>query len=474
MTNDLHYASLVEIGERIRERSLSSAAVTEAMLSRIDALDGTLCSYLTVTPERALAEAKQADEEIAADRHRGPLHGVPIAVKDLCFTKGVPTTFGMAVYRDFVPGFDATVVARLRQAGAVMLGKLHLHEGAYGEHHPDTKKPLNPWNLDYWPGGSSSGSGVATAAGLCFASLGSDTGGSIRFPCHANAVTGVKPTWGRVSRHGVFPLAESLDTVGPMARSAADAAAVLGAIAGHDPEDPTSLRITVPDYLARCSDIFAARGLRIGFDEAFAGEGTDPQIVKLIADTLDCFSELDAEIRPIGMPDIGAILDGQMAIMRVECAGFHEQPYRTTPQRFGKALGAAVETGLSSDPLAYAAGQIERDKFKGRLARIFREVDAILLPVFPKIGVRYDAYDAFLSDLPDALRFTSPFNMSGSPSVIMPCGFSADGLPIGFQLVGPHLSEATLLAAAHAYQQATDWHLRRPPLDRSRSPGEPA
>ena len=211
----------------------------------------------------------------------------------------------MAVYRDFVPDFDATVVARLRQAGAVMLGKLHLHEGAYGEHHPDTKKPLNPWNLDYWPGGSSSGSGVATAAGLCFASLGSDTGGSIRFPCHANAVTGVKPTWGRVSRHGVFPLAESLDTVGPMARSAADAAAVLGAIAGHDPEDPTSLRIPVPDYLAGCRDIFAARGLRIGFDKFYASEGTDPQIVKLIADTLGCFRELGAEIRPIGMPDIG-------------------------------------------------------------------------------------------------------------------------------------------------------------------------
>jgi amidase len=464
MTEALHYRSLVEVGAGIFRREVSPVAVTAALLDRIAAVDPQLHSYTTVTAERALADAARAEAEIAAGRHRGPLHGVPIAIKDICFTKGVPTTFGMAVYKDFVPDFDATVVARLRRAGAVILGMLHLHEGAFAEHHPQTQKPLNPWDHDYWPGGSSSGSGVATAAGLCFGSLGTDTGGSIRFPCNANGVTGVKPTWGRVSRHGVFPLAESLDTIGPMARSAADAAAILAAIAGEDPNDPTSLAADVPDYLGGLAGIAGARGLRIGVDWDAISYGTDPEIMAVLREAAACFGALDAEVVPVRMPDVKAVTEGQLAITQVQCASFHESAWRSAPDLFGRLLGQAIAAGLAMPPAVYSGHLIERERFKGRLATLFRDVDAILIPVSPKIGIRYDRFDEFMVSLVDGLRFTSPFNMSGSPSVILPGGFSSGGLPIGFQLVGSHLSEAALLSAAHAYQQATDWHLRRPPL----------
>ena len=233
MSSDLHYLSLDEVARRLKARKVSSVEATRAILDRIEALDPKLKSYATVTPERALQDAARLDAETAAGKSRGPLHGVPIAVKDLCNTAGVPTAAGMAIHRKHVPAKDATVVARLKQAGAVILGKLQMTEGAYGAHHPTIEPPVNPWNAAYWTGVSSSGSGVATASGLCFASLGSDTGGSIRFPSTMNGLSGLKPTWGRVSRAGVFPLAESLDHVGPMCRSALDAALVLGVIVNY-------------------------------------------------------------------------------------------------------------------------------------------------------------------------------------------------------------------------------------------------
>jgi amidase len=231
---DWHYANLVETADAIRSRKISTVGLTTALLDRIAELEPSLHSYATVMPEFATAQARRAEAEIAAGSYRGPLHGIPVAVKDICSTAGFVTASGMAIHSRHVPDFDATVVKRLADAGAVLLGKLQLTEGAFVSHHPKVTPPRNPWNPDYYAGASSSGSGVATAAGLCFGSLGSDTGGSIRFPCSANGITGLKPTWGRVSRHGVFPLAASLDHIGPMTRSAADAGAILGAIAGFD------------------------------------------------------------------------------------------------------------------------------------------------------------------------------------------------------------------------------------------------
>src|SRR5882757_12259 len=272
---DLHYLSLDEVARRLKARKLSSVEVTRAILDRIETLDPRLKSYATVTPERALQDAARLDAETAAGKSRGKLHGVPIAVKDLCNTAGVPTAAGMAIHRKHVPAKDATVVARLKQAGAVILGKLQMTEGAYGLHHPTIEPPVNPWNAAYWTGVSSSGSGVATAAGLCFASLGSDTGGSIRFPSTMNGLSGLKPTWGRVSRAGVFALAESLDHIGPMCRSALDAAIVLGVIAGADPDDPTAAPQPVPDYVASIGD--GVRGRRFGVPRNLIGMDADSQ-----------------------------------------------------------------------------------------------------------------------------------------------------------------------------------------------------
>jgi len=262
-TGPLHYLSLTELADLIRGREISPVDVTEAMLGRIRQVDGRLHSYATITADRALIAAQAAEEEIAAGRCRGPLHGVPVAVKDLCYTRGTRTMGGLAVRRDFVPDFDATVVSRLEAAGAVLLGKLNMTEGAMAGYHPDFDIPVNPWGEEYWAGASSSGSGVATAAGLCFACLGSDTGGSIRFPSMANGVVGLKPTYGLVSRHGVLPLSESLDHVGPMTRRTVDAAIVLQAIAGYDAADLTSLDQPAPRLLAGIDD--GVDGLRIGY-----------------------------------------------------------------------------------------------------------------------------------------------------------------------------------------------------------------
>src|SRR6476646_3140504 len=265
-TVDPCHFDLIEIGRRIQAKQLSSQAVTTAVLDRIARLDGRLKSYATITADLALLQAEQADTEIACGRVRGPLHGVPIAVKDLCDTKGISTASGMAIRKDYRPTKDASVVERLRDAGAVLLGKLQMTEGAFGQHHPSIDPPVNPWSAAHWTGVSSSGSGVATATGLCYGSLGTDTLGSIRFPSTMNGVTGLKPSWGRVSRAGVFALAQSMDHIGPMTRSAADAAAMLRAVAGPDADDPTTSYATVPDYPSVIGQGW--REVRIGIDRA--------------------------------------------------------------------------------------------------------------------------------------------------------------------------------------------------------------
>src|SRR5690348_11885225 len=268
MPTPLHYASLDDVARQLKARQLSSVDLTRALLDRIGRIDPRLKSFATLTAERALADAEARDAETAAGRSRGALHGVPIAVKDLCNTAGVPTAAGMMIHRTNIPTEDATVVARLKAAGAVILGKLQMTEGAFGAHHPAIPAPINPWNAAYWTGVSSSGSGVATAAGLCYASLGSDTGGSIRFPSTMNGLSGLKPTWGRVSRAGVFPLAESLDHIGPMARSALDCAWIMGVIAGADADDPTAAPIPVPNYVAEIDA--GVRGKLIGLPAGLA------------------------------------------------------------------------------------------------------------------------------------------------------------------------------------------------------------
>src|SRR3984957_3934789 len=295
MSSELQYESLTTVSDLIRRKRLSSAELAEMALRRVAQLDGQYHAYATVLREGARKQAKAADAEIARGFWRGPLHGVPIAVKDLCYTTFAPTFAGTTIFKSFVPAFNATIVDRLEDAGAVLLGKLQMTEGAYTSHHPDVSPPLNPWNRGYWVGSSSTGSGVATSLGLCYGSLGSDTGGSIRFPSATCGLTGIKPTWGRVSRHGVFSLAESLDHVGPMTRSAADAAAMLAAIAGHDVNDATTYSAPPPDYLETIGD--GVRGLRIGVDRGYTSDGVDSQVVAAFDEAVTAFTDLKAIVR---------------------------------------------------------------------------------------------------------------------------------------------------------------------------------
>ena len=458
------YMGLVEAGRAIAARKLTSLELTKTILDRIAALDPKLHAYATVTADLALAQAKAADTEIAAGRLRGPLHGVPIAVKDLCYTKGIPTGGGMAIHRDFRPDHDATVVVKLAEAGAVSLGKLQLTEGAFGAHHPEITRPVNPWRADAWTGVSSSGSGVATAAGLCFGSLGSDTGGSIRFPSTANGITGLKPTWGRVSRYAVFELAGSMDHIGPMTRSAVDAAAMLGAIAGADPNDPTASAHPVPDYLAGI--VGGVRGLRIGIDRALMSVA-DADVQGVTEEAARVLSGLGASVVPVTVPSVDWIVAEWVTLCAVEAAVAHEATFPSRADRYGPVLRGLLERGRSVDGLTISKIWTERLNFTGALARLMNDIDLLLVPAMNRAAQTWAAMDASgrePREIAARLRFTAPFDMSGSPTITLPGGFTASGMPIGFQLVGRHFDEALVLRAGHAFQGATDWHTKRPPV----------
>jgi amidase len=464
-TRDLHYCELVEIGQRIQKRELSPVEATQAQLDRIAHLDGQLKSYAYVMASSALEQAHAAEKEIAAGKVRGPLHGVPIAVKDLCWTKNAPTAAGMTIYRDYRPSEDATVVSRLKEAGAVILGKLQLTEGAYADHHPEIDPPRNPWDATLWSGASSSGSGVATAAGLCYGSLGSDTGGSIRFPSAANSVTGLKPTWGRVSRYGVFELAATLDHIGPMARSAVDCGAILGAIAGSDPNDATAVLEPVPNYLANLSG--SLRGTRIGVDPRWTGEGVDAAATRIFQDALRVAADLGAEILEIVVPDPTAMIDDWFPLCAVETAVAHEATYPSRKSEYGPGLAGLIELGLQQSGKDYQKIVLRREAFKGMVRALFEKVDLLAVPA-QTFAAPTLAKMATLGENPELitglLRFSCPFDMTGSPTITLPGGFTESGGPVAFQFVGRHFDEARLVAAGEAFQRVTDWHRRHPSL----------
>lgn len=458
----LHDLELAEMAALIRSREVSPVTATRAILDRIAALDGGLRSYVQVTAEAALAAAGRAAAEHAAGTYRGPLHGVPVAVKDLFWTKGVPTAAGTVIHRDFRPPEDATAVRRLKEAGAVILGKLRLTEGAYSDHHPSMPPPRNPWHADYWTGISSSGAGVATAAGLCFGALASDTGGSIRWPSAANNLTGLKPSWGRVSRHGVFPLAPTLDHVGPMARSAADAAILLGAIAGRDERDPTARLAPVPDYLAAGEE---ARGLRIGIDAGW-NRDVDRDVDAVMREAIETFRRLGATIVEVAFPDATQAIVDWAPACAVEAAVAHAATYPAQRDEYGPVLAAVIERGRGLAASEHHEILLRRLEFRGRVDALFERIDLLLTPVQP-FSPPSLATIRTLGEQPALIaklqRYTCPFDMSGHPTITLPGGFSAAGLPIGFQLVAGDLGEATLIRAGRAFQHATVFHRRRPP-----------
>ena len=467
MTDDeIAWLDLSTVARLIREQMLSAEQVTQAQLRRIERLDTQLHAYACVTSELALTQARAADQRQAQGQALGPLHGVPIAVKDLCWTAGIPTAAGMQIYKDFAPDQDATVVKRLREAGAVLLGKLQMTESAFSGHHPLTVVPVNPWEASAWTGVSSSGSGVATAAGLCFGSLGTDTGGSIRFPSAACGVTGLKPTWGRVSRYGVFELAASLDHIGPMCRTAEDCGLMLGVLAGADPKDPTALQAPVPDYSADNKDNLS--GLRIGWDAAYALNDVEPEVAQAVKQTLAVLEKLGAQIVPIAMPEVGDLVENWVPHCGIEAAVAHTNTYPSRRAEYGSMLAGLLDIGNKLTATDYQRILLQRATHTGQLNAVLMQVDLILMPAMPFAAPSTErianlrkepGYRRLMS------RFTAPTDMSGHPTLTFPAGETASGLPVAAQLVSGHLNEGLLVRAGSAFQNATQWHLRRPPIE---------
>src|ERR1700730_5454781 len=368
------FLPLHEISAQLRDRKLSSVEVTRCVLDRIVQTNPKLRAYITVLEDSALSQAAPADKEVKAARSRGPLHGGPVAVKDLCWTKGVATTCASKVLRDWRPESNATVVDRFEAAGAVLLGKLHLTEFAVIWYHPEFPAPLNPWDSSLWPGASSSGSGVAAAAGLCFAAIGTDTGGSIRFPSAANGVVGLKPTWGRVSRHGVFPLGESLDHIGPMTRSVGDAALVLAAIAGRDPLDDTSLDASLDDYAAAANA--GAFSVSVGFDEKYVA-GSSPDVAKAILNAVRDLEKIGARIVKVKLPEVEPCLAAWTTLCASEAAAGHKKTFPSRASDYGPGCRSFLELGASVRGQDYANAHMVRERFSARFQPLFDQVDVI-------------------------------------------------------------------------------------------------
>jgi amidase len=460
--------TITELAPLLQSGALSPVALTRAMLDRIDALDGRLRCFATVTAELAQQQAAQAEREIQAGHYRGALHGVPIAVKDLCCTRGIRTMGGTGVLADHVPEFDATVIQRLQAAGAVLLGKLNLTDGAMAGYHPQFAIPENPWKAAHWSGVSSSGSGAAVAAGLAFAAIGTDTGGSIRHPSAACGIVGLKPTWGRVSRHGVLALAQSLDHVGPMTRSSRDAGIVLQAIAGRDANDATSLADPVPDMSALLAR--GVQGLRIGWDEAFTRNGMATDVADAIARVVQVMQQQGAVIVPVTMPvRLREYVTAWAPLCQAESAAAHRAWYPARAGEYGPFFRQWLERGAALGAADYAHFHHLRLACNGDMQAVMRGIDVLACPSTPRVAFPVTPEFLYGPIPPDRdpwhARYTAPFNFSGVPTLSLPCGFSDDGLPFSVQFAGHALREDVLVGVGHAFEQATDWHQQHPPVD---------
>ncbi|PWU25090.1 MAG: Asp-tRNA(Asn)/Glu-tRNA(Gln) amidotransferase subunit GatA [Candidatus Rokuibacteriota bacterium] len=454
----------------IRARSLSPVELVEAYLDRIDQLDGTLHAYITVCRDDALEAARAAERAVDRDQV-GPLHGLPIAVKDQFHIRGVRTTAGSRVLGDLVSAEDATVVARLRKAGAIVLGTLNLSEFALGGTlAPPFGQPRNPWDLARDPGGSSSGSGIATAAALAAATLGEDTGGSIRGPASWCGVVGLRPTWGRVSRAGTIPVSWSMDTAGPLARSVEDCALLLGVIAGPDPRDVLTSRRPVPDYVSALTG--DASGLTIGIiRELQSSPDTDAEVRAATAEAASRLSTLGASVEETSLPLLplaGAVF---MALADSEAAGLHRRRLGERPQEYDPGTRRRLLTASLLPSSLYHQADRARALIRRQILDALGRYDVLLAPTAPRPAPLIAALAAPLESRQEAAQrffarrsYTTPASLAGVPALSVPCGFTTSGLPIGLQLIGRPFEEATLLRAGHAYEQATAWHERQPTL----------
>jgi len=467
---ELPFLTASQLSNLIETKEVSPVEATEAYLDRIEEVDPKLNSYITITGEQAFESARQAEQEIAAGKHRGPLHGVPMAVKDQFNTAGVLTTGGSSILKDNVPSEDATVIAKLKEAGAVMLGKLNMSEFAMAEiyNHP-YGTPRNPWDLERNPGTSSSGSGAATAAFLCSTSLGEDTGGSIRGPANFSGLVGLRPTHGRVSRYGVLGGSWSMDTVGPISRSVEDAAITIQAIAGYDTKDTYSWDVPVPDYRsALTGDI---QGIKMGvIQERMDSPNLDPEFRETVAKAISVLGELGASAEDVSIPlapNAGALT---MSILSVEWANLHRPLFEPNFDELDHNNKIRFLTGSIIPAQAYYKAQKIRAVLRQQILDALEKVDVLVLPTGPVTAPPVESVPGIeskehsLTGLAGRISFTGPFNLAGTPAISVPCGFSAAGMPMGLQIVGKPFDEETVLRVAHAYEQNTDWHNCRAPI----------
>jgi aspartyl-tRNA(Asn)/glutamyl-tRNA(Gln) amidotransferase subunit A len=461
---------MADLGRMIATKQVSPVEVVRAHLDRIAAVDSKLRAFITVCADSALESARAAEADLMAGRVVGRLHGVPWAPKDLYSTRGVRTTGGSKILADSVPSEDSTVVARLARAGTILLGKLNMHEFAYGPeglnaHYGDAR---NPWSADAHriTGGSSSGSGAAVAAGLAPGSLGSDTGGSIRIPASLCGITGLKPTYGRVSRAGVLPLAWSMDHVGPMTRSARDCALMLSVIAGYDPADPTTSVLPVPDYgAALTGDV---KGLRVGLLRAHFTDPAAADVRAAVEASAKQLEQAGAVVDEVNLTQVIHVATGSAAIVASEALAYHAPWMRSRPQDYQPDVRERLRLGAFVNGAHYVRAQQIRALVTREVDEALARRDVLLAPATPLVAPVLGEREAALGDGPSdvraaLLRCTRPFNFSGHPACAAPCGFTPGGLPIGLQIVGRPFDEATVLRVVDAYQRMTDWHTRRPP-----------
>ncbi len=468
-TDDIHYLSIAETANRIWNDALSPVDVVQAYLDRIDQYDASYNAYQTVFREEALNAARQAEQDIRSGHYRGPLHGIPIGVKDLVYTKGGRTTAGSLVMADFVPDFDATIIEKLQAAGAIILGKTSVHEFAYGPTgvNPHYGTPRNPWGQDRLPGGSSSGSGVALAAGLTAGAIGSDTGGSIRIPAALCGIVGIKATYGRVSRYGVVGLSWTLDHLGPMTRTVEDAGLMLNGLAGHDPKDPASADLPVPDFTAGLRD--GVSGLRVGVLRDYFFRSLDPDVQLAVEEAVRVLERQGAQIRDVTFPLASQIAVINSPIIQSEAATYHLPKLRNNWEQLSTKLRARLLPGLAVTADIYLNAQRARALVVQQCLELMQDVDVLLAPTEPVGAPRIDDEFVTIQGRTEGVvntltRLTRPFNLTGFPAISVPCGFTAEGLPVGLQLASRPWEEATLLRAAFAYEQATEWHTKRPAL----------
>lgn len=462
---DLTSLSMTEAGRLLRTRAISSLELVEANLRRIDETEPLIHAYVLVFADQARAAARHADRERARGHAAGPLHGIPLAIKDLFYTRDAPTEAGSGALRGFIPPYDATVVRRLRDAGAIIIGKTVTHELAYGVNVPPTR---SPWGVDAYPGGSSAGSGAAVAARSAFGAMGTDTGGSIREPAALNGLAGMKPTFGVVSRYGVVPLSPSLDHAGPITRTVEDCAILLQAIAGYDPLDSDSSDVPVPDYSGGIDR--GAAGLTIGIERSFYFERERQDVRDAVEAAIAEFAGLGARIVDVRLPEIDLMSPAALTILSPEASSCHAQLLRDRAADLDPATRVMLELGNMVPASHYVTAQRARTVLRATMKNFFRahQLDVLLTPTLPATTMSMDEVmtpdDTGEAPLSFAIHYTVPANLTGQPALTIPCGFSPSGLPIGLQLIGRPFDEPTLFRLARAYEREHDWVTREPSL----------